>query len=91
MCLTLPNPAWSSVSARLSNTPSQALYLLNNAFVLEQSDALAERLQQADKDRSGQINLAFQLVFSRLRNPPSWRPACSSWTTSSDLRSRRML
>ena len=53
----------------VSNTPSQALYLLNNAFVLEQSDALAERLQQADKDRSGQIDLAFQLVFSRLPEP----------------------
>jgi len=50
----------------VSNTPAQALYLLNNAFVLEQSDALAGRLQQSTEDRSGQIELAFQLVFSRL-------------------------
>jgi hypothetical protein len=50
----------------VSNTPAQALYLLNNAFVLEQSDALAGRLQHSTKDRSGQIKLAFQLVFSRL-------------------------
>jgi cytochrome c553 len=53
----------------VSNTPAQALYLLNNAFVLEQSDALAQRLQQSDKDRSSQIRQAFRLVFSRLPEP----------------------
>ena len=53
----------------VSNTPAQALYLLNNTFVLEQSDALAQRLQQSDKDRSSQIRQAFRLVFSRLPEP----------------------
>jgi len=53
----------------VSNTPAQALYLLNNAFVLEQSDALAQRLQQSDKDRSSRIRHAFRLVFSRLPEP----------------------
>ena len=48
-----------------SNTPAQALYLLNNAFVIEQSDALARRLQQSADSPSQQIELAFELVFCR--------------------------
>lgn len=48
-----------------SNTPAQALYLLNNAFVMEQSDALARRLQQDADSLSQQVELAFELVFCR--------------------------
>ncbi|MFM7057743.1 MAG: PSD1 and planctomycete cytochrome C domain-containing protein [Planctomycetota bacterium] len=48
-----------------SNTPAQALYLLNNTFVLEQSDALARRLQQSTADRNDRITQAFLLVFGR--------------------------
>jgi hypothetical protein len=48
-----------------SNTPAQALYLLNNAFVLEQSDALARRLQESADSPSQQVELAFELVFCR--------------------------
>jgi cytochrome c553 len=49
-----------------SNTPAQALYMLNSAFVIEQSDAMAERLQREQKQRRDQVELAFELVFSRL-------------------------
>ncbi|MFO0063575.1 MAG: DUF1553 domain-containing protein, partial [Planctomyces sp.] len=48
-----------------SNTPAQALYLLNNRFVIEQSEVLASRLQQESADRTSQIQLAFRLVYGR--------------------------
>jgi hypothetical protein len=48
-----------------SNTPAQALYLLNNRFVIEQSEVLASRLQQQADDRTSQVQLAFRLVYGR--------------------------
>jgi hypothetical protein len=48
-----------------SNTPAQALYLLNNVFVIEQSDALARSLEQSEKDSDTRITQAFLLIFSR--------------------------
>ncbi len=51
-----------------SNTPGQALYMLNNAFVLEQSDALARRLLKEAETPTDRIRLAFELVYNR---PPT--------------------
>ena len=51
-----------------SNTPAQALYLMNNEFVLEQSDALGRRIVQEAETPTERINLAFRLVYSR---PPT--------------------
>ncbi|MEY3459836.1 MAG: hypothetical protein RL215_2993 [Planctomycetota bacterium] len=48
-----------------SNTPAQALYLLNNTFVMEQSDALAQRLERSAETAEQQVELAFRLVYSR--------------------------
>jgi len=48
-----------------SNTPAQALYLLNNRFVIEQSEVLASRLQQQADDRTSQVQLAFRLIYGR--------------------------
>jgi len=48
-----------------SNTPAQALYLMNNPFVIEQSEALSSRLLQEAETAAAQVQLAFQLVFSR--------------------------
>ncbi len=48
-----------------SNTPAQALYLLNNSFVIEQSEVLSSRLLQDVKTSEDRIKLAFQLVCSR--------------------------
>ncbi|MFM7920379.1 MAG: DUF1553 domain-containing protein, partial [Planctomycetaceae bacterium] len=49
-----------------SNTPAQALYLMNNPFVIEQSEVLSSRLLQEAETAAAQVQLAFQLVFSRL-------------------------
>lgn len=48
-----------------SNTPAQALYMMNNTFVIEQSDALARRILKEASRPADRINLAFQLVYNR--------------------------
>jgi len=51
-----------------SNTPAQALYMMNNAFVIEQSDALARRILKEAEEPADRIDLAFRLVYNR---PPT--------------------
>ncbi|XZE19716.1 PSD1 and planctomycete cytochrome C domain-containing protein [Pirellulaceae bacterium SH449] len=48
-----------------SNTPDQALFMLNSTFVLEQSDALARSLIKKVSNRRGQANAAFQQILGR--------------------------
>lgn len=49
-----------------TNVPSQALFLLNNEFVIEQSRHAADRVfAREDLDTCGRIELAFQLSFGR--------------------------
>ncbi|MFN7736498.1 MAG: PSD1 and planctomycete cytochrome C domain-containing protein [Pirellula sp.] len=52
----------------VSNTAEQALYMLNNPFVLELSDALARKVMKHSKEPRQQMVHAFQLVYGR---PPS--------------------
>lgn len=52
-----------------TNVPSQALYLMNNPFVIEQARALAHRLTLAPGlDHKGRITLAYELALCR---PPT--------------------
>jgi hypothetical protein len=51
-----------------SNTPNQALFLLNNEFVLRQSEALASRIAREVATPSQRLEHAFRLVYGR---PPS--------------------
>jgi cytochrome c553 len=48
-----------------SNTPDQGLFFLNNEFVLEQSDLMAERIVKQESQIRGQVNLAFLLAYGR--------------------------
>jgi len=48
-----------------SITPLQALALLNNPFVLRQSEHLARRLERERTDREDRIALAFELLYNR--------------------------
>ncbi|MFN7290286.1 MAG: DUF1549 and DUF1553 domain-containing protein, partial [Pirellula sp.] len=48
-----------------SNTPDQALYMLNNSLVLEQSDALARKILKQSSNRKGQANAAFHQILGR--------------------------
>jgi len=61
-----PDPSVATPQRSISNTPVQALTLLNNAFVLRQSNLLAERLQQeAGQSPVSQIKKAYQLLYGR--------------------------
>ncbi|XZE46691.1 PSD1 and planctomycete cytochrome C domain-containing protein [Pirellulaceae bacterium SH467] len=48
-----------------SNTPEQALYLMNSPFILEQSDALARVLIQSQSNPIARIEQAFVEVYGR--------------------------
>ena len=61
-----PDPSVATPQRSLSNTPVQALTLMNNAFVLRQAGLLAARLEkEAGPDRAAQIRRAYQLLFLR--------------------------
>jgi cytochrome c553 len=56
----------TSTDVRSSSiVPSQALFLRNNRFVMEQADALAERLIQASPDSQKRVEWASLLCWSR--------------------------
>lgn len=73
---TLPDPFMDSLdeadasqltAARTESiTPLQALALLNNPFVLRQSEHLAKRLEQEQPRLEDQVRRAFDLVFHRM-------------------------
>ena len=48
-----------------SNTPSQALYMLNNSFVVQQSEKLARRIMNESSQIEQQVRVAFQLTYGR--------------------------
>jgi hypothetical protein len=48
-----------------SNTPNQALYLMNNPFVIAQSESLARRVIQSKQSNADRIHEAFLLAFGR--------------------------
>jgi len=59
-----------STDVRTSATvPSQALFLMNNSFVVEQAAALAERMLQATGDDRERVVLAGRLCWSRDMSP----------------------
>ena len=56
----------TSTAARLnSTTPLQALYLLNNPFMHEQSRLVAQRIESHADDDPGRLEFAYQLLFAR--------------------------
>lgn len=59
----------------VSNTADQALYMLNNPFVLEQSDALARRLIKSSSNQNERISQAFVTVYGRTPTQKEMRAA----------------
>jgi hypothetical protein len=49
----------------VSTTPTQKLFVMNSPFIIEQSRALAHRLQQSADDDLSRIHLAYELLFAR--------------------------
>jgi hypothetical protein len=76
-----------------SNTANQALYMMNNPFVIQQSRSFADRVVEETSRLNDQIDYAFLLAYGR---PPSSgeRSATASFVRgfapSADSRSRGM-
>ncbi len=51
-----------------SNTPNQALYMMNNRFVIQQSESFARRVARDSAAPANQIEYAFLLAYGR---PPT--------------------
>jgi hypothetical protein len=74
-----------------SNTANQALYMMNNRFVIQQSESFAQRITEVSSKPAEQINYAFLLAYGR---PPTSgeRSATLSFvrnfSTSTSYRSR---
>jgi hypothetical protein len=72
---TLPDPFYEALDSadasqltalrNESNTPLQALELLNNPFVLRQCQPLADRLQRESESLDQQVRLAIQAAYGR--------------------------
>ena len=61
-----PDPSVATPQRTNSNTPVQALTLLNNGFVLKQAERLAERLRrEAGADAGAQVDRAYVLLYGR--------------------------
>jgi hypothetical protein len=50
---------------QVSNTPVQALTLMNNAFVIRQADLLAKRLERESSTQAARITRTYKLALSR--------------------------
>jgi cytochrome c553 len=60
----------STAERTLTTTPAQALFLMNDPFVHEQSAALARRLASAGTTDAQRIERAYPLVLGREAGPP---------------------
>jgi hypothetical protein len=60
-----PNPNNTSERRTVTTGPLQRLYFMNNAFVAEQANALARRVQTSGSHEAQRIREAYRLVFSR--------------------------
>jgi hypothetical protein len=64
-----PSPDTSNPRRYVTTVPQQALYLLNNPFVIEQVRSLAARLAPAPADAEARVRRLYALLFSRAPEP----------------------
>jgi hypothetical protein len=60
------NPNAPTGARSLSSSPLQALYLMNDRFVVQQAEKLAARLRMDRPSDPERVRLAFELAFARL-------------------------
>jgi len=63
-----PDPNGVAGERATTNVPAQSLYLMNNPFVIRQSEAAADRLLASTGDDAEHVKRAFETFFSR---PPT--------------------
>ncbi|HET6422791.1 MAG TPA: PSD1 and planctomycete cytochrome C domain-containing protein, partial [Planctomycetaceae bacterium] len=59
------DPSTSTAARMISTTPLQALYLLNDPFVHEQSQRIAGRIRSHSRNVEGRVNHAYELLLAR--------------------------
>jgi len=60
-----PDPSLINGSRSATTVPAQALYLMNNPFVIKSADATAERIYRTGSSDSQRIDHAYRLFFGR--------------------------
>jgi hypothetical protein len=60
-----PDPSVATPQRTVSNTPVQALTLMNNAFLIRQAGLFAKRLEKEAATQEGQVRRAYRLAFGR--------------------------
>jgi hypothetical protein len=68
----LPDQNQTAAARNVSTVPTQALTLLNNAFVVGQAEQFARRVAEAVPDLESQVDFAYRIALSR---PPTRREA----------------
>jgi hypothetical protein len=63
-----PDPSLIIGERATTTIPAQALYLMNNPFVISQASGLAGRLLGGDGDDAARLTRAYQFCYSR---PPT--------------------
>jgi hypothetical protein len=64
-CLDCPDSSQLAATRNVSITALQAMALMNDRFVISQSEHFAERLQKASPNLTKQLELAYQLALGR--------------------------
>ncbi len=65
LAFDMPQPLSTFGRRTTSNVPAQALIMMNDPFVVEQSKLWAKRLLAADPDDAARVRAAYALAFSR--------------------------
>ena len=75
-----------------NDTPTQALFMLNNKFIVLHSDLMAKKLIKENSSRDGQIRQAFLLCYSReplSSELSAARNLYNAFRSSKDLRDKK--
>ena len=60
-----PNPAFPTGNRHTTTLPTQAMFLMNSKWVSRISSAMARRIISAEREQADQIQLAYELTYSR--------------------------
>ena len=60
-----PDPSLILGERATTTVPAQSLYLMNNPFVIQQAEAMADRLLADKGDDSSRVKRAYQMCFAR--------------------------
>ena len=84
-----PDPSLIIGERATTTIPAQALYLLNNPFVIGRAEEMADRLLALDGDDADRVRRAWYLCYSRLPSEAERAHARTFISQYSRNRSRR--